>query len=52
MLPHLSVKGKLASLKKGFAISSSMSGLYISVFLFAGLFADHFLLFIDQTTQA
>lgn len=51
MLPPLSVKGKLASLKKGFATSSSTSGPYVSVFLFAVLCADHFLLFIGQTTQ-
>lgn len=33
------------------AISSTMSGLYVSVFLFALLFADHFLLFTNQTSQ-
>lgn len=32
-------------------LSSSMSGLYVSVFLFALLFADHFLLFTNQTSQ-
>lgn len=32
-------------------LSSSMSGLYLSVFLFALLFADHFLLFTNQTRQ-
>lgn len=31
--------------------SSSMSGLYVSVFLFALLFADHFLFFTNQTRQ-
>lgn len=49
VLLYFSVKGKLASLK-GFAISSSMSALDVSVFLFAVLF-DYFLLFTDQTTQ-
>lgn len=50
VLLYLSIKGKLASLK-GFAISCCMSALYVSVFLFAVLFADYFLLFTDQTTQ-
>lgn len=50
VLLHLSVKGKLANLK-GLVISSSISGLYVSVFLFAVLFAEYFLLFTDQTTQ-
>lgn len=38
-------------MKKGFAISYSNSVFYDPVFLFVVSFADHFLLFTDQTTQ-